>query len=199
MKIKLINIFLLTTSFNTCFALTDTLLHDRAIVGFQGGLNFETTTTPSEVSSSARTGYTVGINLEVPLSTMVSLQPELNYSRRAINLATTGGAVANVKYHSLEHPAFLRVNLGQYIRPYIFLGPVATWNFSKELEIGDNSTSTSFSFNPKTLDISAVGGVGLQINSFFANARYSIGVMDISDTSAEWRSRGIKLLAGLQF
>ncbi len=171
----------------------------RPHLGVQVGANFETASTPSAISSRTHTGYSVGVVADFPVAGVFSIQPELNYTRRGIELANIGGASAGVNYHSIELPVLAKVAFLDGIRPYVFAGPMGVWNVSTELTGSFSGATGSSSFNPKTFDIAAVAGVGIEIGSLFANARYVLGLTDINSNSAEWKSRGFKLLAGLKF
>ena len=92
---------LISMTAETANALTNVFTYERPLIGIQAGLNFETASSASPISSSSRTGFTVGTALEIPLNVGVSIQPELNYSRRTFNLASAAGLDANVNYHSL--------------------------------------------------------------------------------------------------
>jgi hypothetical protein len=168
-----------------------------ATIGFQAGLNFENADSPSQISANSRTGFSAGALVNIPLNQALSIQPELNYSRRSFNLASAGDASADVLYHSLELPVFVKVGFGEAIRPTIFAGPMAVWNVSREVRGSFGSATTTSSFSLKTLDFAAVAGVGLDIGAFFVNARYALGVTDISQNSAGYYSRGFKLMAGV--
>ncbi len=167
--------------------------------GIQAGLNFENAKTPSQINSNTRTGFTVGINLDLPIVSFFSVQPELNYSKRGFNLVNGGGIKADVNQHSIEVPVLAKVGFGEKIRPYVFAGPMATWNISNEL-VGDiGGKGKSISYNPRTFDAAVVGGIGIQASAFFANVRYQVGILDLSNSADSYQSQGFKLLAGLKF
>lgn len=167
-------------------------------LGLQTGLDFESAQSPAQISSNSYTGFSVGVNLAIPLTESFALQPELNYVRRGLNLVDSGGLRANVYYHSLELPVFARMSFGERIRPYIFAGPMVIANISNSVEGSLGGVSASQSFNPKTLDFAAAAGVGLELGAFFVNARYCVGLINFNDNSTDWYSRGFRLMAGLQ-
>ena len=177
---------------------TEGMYRNVPSLGVQAGLNFETASAPTDISRGGYTGFTVGINTEVPLSDNVALQPELNYSRRGLNLVDVGGFQTDVLYHSIEVPVFGKLSFGEDVRFTLFAGPMGVWNVSNEVRTSDGDSTASTSFNPRTFDVAAVGGAGIEVGAFFANARYALGIIDIDDSSAEWRSRGFKLLAGVR-
>jgi hypothetical protein len=132
------------------------------------------------------------VNVEFPLNSVLSIQPELNYSRRGFGIIKPGAATSNVNYNSLELPLFLVAGVGSTIRPYVFAGPMAIWNISRTTTGGGAAVST------RTFDYAASGGVGLDVSAFFVNARYTVGLNDVTTSSASWYSRGFRLMAGFR-
>ncbi len=169
-------------------------------IGIQAGMNFETATTPAQVSSNTYTGITIGANVEIPILSIFSIQPELNYSRRGMNLVDAGGVKADVNFHSLELPVLAKLTfLEGSIRPYVFAGPMGVWNISRQITGTVGGAAATASFDPKSFDLAGVAGVGVELGALFVNARYVLGFTDIDSNSADYRSRGFKLLAGLKF
>jgi len=169
------------------------------VMGIQAGMNFETATTPAQVSSNTYTGFTVGINVDIPVVSVLSIQPELNYSRRGMNLVDAVGVKADVNFHSIEVPVLAKLTFLDGIRPYVFAGPMGVWNVSRQITGNVGGTSGTASFDPRTFDLAGVIGLGVEISSLFLNARYVLGLTDIDSNSADYQSRGFKLMAGLRF
>lgn len=167
-------------------------------LGVQAGVSVDSATAPANISRSSVTGLAAGLNVHIPFSPNLSLQPELLYVQRGVSLVDRGGISATAKYDSIELPVFAKVGFGGKIRPYLFAGPVAIWNVSKSIEVDAGGNSGSVSFNPRTFDFAATAGVGLDVGPLFANVRYSLGVIDIDANSANWKSRGIQFLLGVQ-
>jgi hypothetical protein len=170
----------------------------RPSLGIQAGMNFENASTPAQISSNTYTGFTVGVNMELPIGTVFSIQPELNYARRGLNLASIGGGQANVFLHTIEIPVLAKLSFGESFRPVLFAGPQVIFNVSKEVTGTFGGTTTSASFNPRTTDFAAIVGLGFEAGAIFLNARYAWGIVDISDNSAGYYSRGFKALAGVR-
>ncbi len=181
------------------YSTTETSVQHRPALGIQAGMNFETAKTPGNISAETHTGYTVGLTMDVPVATNIAIAPELNYSRRGFDVINTGNVKAGVTYHSIEVPVLAKVAFFDGIRPYIFAGPMGVWNISNEVTGSIGGTGGSTSFNPRTFDLAAVGGVGVELGPVFVNARYVLGLLDIDSNSADYQSRGFKLLAGLHF
>ncbi len=167
-------------------------------LGLEGGVNFENAATPAQISSSTRTGFMAGVNLEFGLSEVFSLQPEFLFSQRGSNLVDAGGVKLTAKFNSIEVPVLLKAGFGEKVRPYLFAGPVAIFNVSKSVDADVLGATTSFQSNPRTVNFAADFGVGLEAGPFFTNLRYSLGLLDIDETHADWKSRGFQALIGIK-
>lgn len=183
------------------FAAETTTRFDRPGLqfGFHAGMTFGNARTPVDISSSTYTGFLVGLKTELALAPIFSIQPEMSYSRRGVDLANAAGVRVSARYDSLEVPVLLKLRGSSTVTPSLMTGPMATFNLSRNVDIVAGSTVGTVSFNPKTVDIGWVVGAGLDLGPFYASLRYNIGFVDINETSADWRSRGFQALAGLQF
>ncbi len=168
-------------------------------LGLQGGVSFANAETPSDISSTTRTGFMGGINLNIGLNHILSLQPELLYVQRGSDLVNTAGVKASFKQDSIEVPLLVRATFGEKVAPYIFLGPVPIFNISNRLETEIGGNSGAYSYNPKTTDLAGTFGVGLSFGSLFTNLRYSMGLVDTDSEGSNWKSRGVQFLLGINF
>lgn len=167
------------------------------LLGFQGGMSAANLDTPSNVTSNGNLGFLAGLNVQVRLSEMFSIQPEANFSRRGYSIGDGAGVNVNAKSDSIEVPVLARVNFGTKVVPYLFAGPMAVFNVSNS--VGANAGDTSIGevgYNPRTVDLAATVGAGLQYQAFFLNVRYSLGLLGADDGQANYASRGFQLLAG---
>lgn len=167
-------------------------------IGFEAGMTFSNVTAPKDVAPSNRSGLAAGINFEVPVGSVFSIQPEALIVQRGSDLLTAGNVRFTAKYTSLEVPLLLKAKLGGDSGPFLLAGPVAIFNLSKSVEAVGPSNGASIGFNPKTVDFAVSVGAGLDLGPFFASARYLVGVSNLSDDSAEWKSRGVHLLVGIR-
>ncbi len=167
------------------------------LLGFQGGLSFADAQTPASISSSTQTGFAGGINLEFRLNELLSLQTEATFVRRGISLGNGSGLQLSGNSDSVEVPALVRVNFGSSVVPYLFAGPVAIFNISNRVSAQAGGTGLgALNYNPRTFDLAADIGAGVQLEAFFLNLRYSVGILGSDINQANWSSRGFKVLAG---
>jgi hypothetical protein len=161
-------------------------------IGVQAGVAFPTLQTPAAISSSPDTGFVVGISGEIPLSRLFTLRPELSLSQKRMDIVRAGGTQA-ANWNTVEIPLFLKANLGTTVRPFLLVGPMAIVNFSRSVTGGGGN------FNPRTLEWGAAAGAGIDLGGFFTTLRYQIGLTDVDENSADYRSRGFQLLIGFNF
>jgi hypothetical protein len=159
--------------------------------GVHAGIAFPDFQTPAEITSTPNKGYVVGVSGELPLSPLLTLRPELSLSQKKMDFVRAG-LNQNAQWSTLEIPLFLKANLGTTVRPFLLAGPMAIINFSR-------TVTGAGGFNPRTTEWGAAVGGGIDLSSFFATLRYQIGLTDVDENSADWRSRGFQLLIGFNF
>ena len=147
-------------------------------VGLHGGFNFSknnNSLTPGGTAST--TDYLVGAFYESS-GDLIHFQPEFNYVKKSI---------ANY----LSIPLLLKIAIeSPAVRPFLVIGPAIG------LKV-DGPLANTFDLS---LDIG--GGVGFELIpglSLLAEARYSLGFVNVSSTAGDIRTRGIYLLVGAAF
>jgi hypothetical protein len=53
--------------------------------------------------------------------------------------------------------------------------------------------------NPRTIELGASIGAGVDIGPVFIAANYLIGLTELDENSAQYHSRGVQLMGGVQF
>lgn len=167
-------------------------------LGFHGGLSASQFQTPSDLKSSAKTGFIVGAELEVPLEESVFLQPELSYGQRNFSIVDVAGIHLDGTYGALEVPIFLKGKFGSRVHPYVMAGPNFIVNTHHGLTVSSAGQSSSLTFNPRAVDFAVDLGTGIEWSSVFLSLRYSVGLLDVDDKGASWRSRGFQGLLGFR-
>lgn len=184
------------------FSLSAVAMEDTsrmASIGVTAGANFGNASTPSSISSDTRTGYAVGVSMDIGLGGPFSLQPELLYVQDGSSLVDGAGVRIRTSFQNLELPVLLKARIGDWkAAPYAFAGPVGTFRMGRSVEYEVAGTTTTINFHPRQWDFGVAMGVGLDLGPFFANARYNMGLVDIDENSADFKSRGFMVLAGLR-
>jgi hypothetical protein len=195
MKNKLLSIVMVSVLATPLFAASG---EQRLRVGFEAGMTFSGLSTPKDILPENRSGFAAGVSFEVPIVPIFSIQPEAVFVQRNVTLAQAGTIQLDAKYNSLEFPLLAKLKLDQPISPYLVAGPVMILNISRSVEARGPNNQSTVSFNPRTVDFALAFGGGVDIGPFFAQARYMLGVAELDENSAEWRSRGFHILAGLR-
>jgi opacity protein-like surface antigen len=164
-------------------------------------------------SLSARTTFTGGGLVEIGLSDVLFLQPELLYVMSGTSFTMTVLDVpvdVTMEYNYIEVPILLKAKLGNSIaKPYLFAGPAFGICTSAQVEGEAEGTSASTDIKDQTesmnVSIDFGGGVEYPLNSItsiFGDVRYSLGLTNIDKTSGDTgteKTTGIEILAGVKF
>jgi hypothetical protein len=162
------------------------------------------------VKGGNTSGLAIGFPVEIPLSDVFSIQPELNfvqkgYSVEAFNLGGFGSEF-DYTYNYLEVPVLAKLNLGSgNFKFQVMAGPYAALGMGdiKELIDGEEGKSYTYtSYGAKKFDFGAQGGLGCSFDvgsmRLFADARYMFGLGQVSDNSAEdYKHGGLNLGVGV--
>lgn len=130
-------------------------------LGFKGGVNFATLSGNGYNGLDARTGYHIGAVLQVGLSDMFAIQPELIYSAQGVK---------NVDVDYLNLPVLVKFKFAKFFSAEA--GP--QFGFIVNDDVTDGT-------KPESFDLSAAVGAGVEFGSFFGQVRYNIGFTDIVD------------------
>jgi hypothetical protein len=171
----------------------------RPTIGFGGGVTFSNISAPADINTTNYTGFAAGVNAEFPLSPMFSFLPEAFFVHRGTELTNASRSRVVAKFNALEFPVLAKLKLDREVSPYIIAGPMLTLNISTRVENTTPAGGNAISFNPRTFDVGATAGLGVDIGAFFANARYLWGLTSVDENSADWKARGVNVLAGLRF
>lgn len=186
-------------------------------LGVTGGLNLANLSVdPDEgVDISNRTAIGFGGILDFTLSESVMLHLEPMYLQKGAK-AEEEGVSLEVKLAYLEVPAMLKFAFGTSdTKPYFMVGPTIGFNMSSKISVSGTFEGNSISLDQdvkdetKSIDFGLAFGAGLSmpagVNSFFVEARYTLGlsnVLDLSeaaDTDATVKTKGIQIFAGITF
>jgi hypothetical protein len=193
--------FALGTAVGTAAEISDSVETPRPRLGVQVGAAFSNVSTPNDINSSNRTGFAAGARMAFPLSPYLSLQPEATFVQRGATFAEAGGYSVTAKYNTLQVPVLLKATLPtQPVSPYLTAGPVAFFNLSSSVDANTPGGSVaSVGLNPRTIELGASIGAGVDIGPVFIAANYLIGLTELDENSAQYHSRGVQLMGGVQF
>lgn len=193
-------------------------------LGVRGGLNVANAAVNdppagSTLTSSRRTGASVGLGLELNLPGPFSILSELRYTEKGAihqttsvvdGVQTSAKVTGNINYFDL--PLLLQVRFSKGpLTPYLFAGPTLGILISAHLDTeldGESWTDdVRDQTEPAELGVDFGGGLELKLfarSSIVADIRYSLGFTNIAKRQdafdpSSWKSRDIKILVGMMF
>ncbi|MCB5277856.1 MAG: porin family protein [Candidatus Cloacimonetes bacterium] len=175
----------------------------QSIYGLRAGLNISSFGGDSEMDS--KIGFNGGLFMQYRVHPMLILQSELNYTQRgAQDELSIMGVKTEIKQtlHYAELPVYLKLDLGEAnlkFQPY--LGPELRYLISakKTSKVGGDESSGDIE------DITDMDfGLGLGIDMVFntnmlVGARYSMGLIDISEDSSDVTNNSIMINLGFLY
>lgn len=176
--------------------------------GAKGGLNFASFsgTDVEALDFQGRTGFHLGLVMEVPLATNFSMQPELLYStvgaetnQLVVNEATN--AEFSLDYISI--PVMFKYYMLGGLN--IEAGPQFSFNTRNDIEGDFNRNDVLEEFDaitnedPRTFDFGGAVGLGYKLPlGLFAQARYVFGLSDIYENLGV-RNDLVQVSLGIRF
>jgi len=152
--------------------------------GIKGGLNISNLYTKEVDDENKLLGFNAGFFAELPLTSFVSLQPELNVTTKGAE--NTYDNLFNIETRKfrltyIEAPLLLRANITNNFN--LHFGPYVAYLINAKItrEISDGSTSNQ-DLNEDDLnrfDVGLAGGLGFQFGGFGIGARYNYGLTTV--------------------
>jgi len=203
MKFKKVSLVVLAGIGATAVASTSTTSIEsgrRIQIGVEAGMLINQLNGPEDLKVGNRSGLAVGVVVDAPLSETLAVRVEGIYQRRSSTLAKAGGAELVANSDSINVPVMLRWSpIKAVVSPYVMAGPTVTFNVNNSVEGGTAQNAAALGYDPQTFEFGAAVGGGVDVGPAFAAARYNLGLTELGNNNAEFRSRGFQLLAGLRF
>ena len=168
-------------------------------VGAKVGLNMATLTgTNDTLLKKSLQGYHASVLANIGISDVLSLQPELTYSKKGTffnyskpQIYGITGLKIILNYINLTLLAKAMFG-GETIRGFVNVGPYAGYMINgKILTLVDSKSFANFNFNfnaskeIKRLDLGATAGIGITFRAgpgdVLADFRYSLGLLTVND------------------
>ncbi|MEO7360222.1 MAG: porin family protein [Gemmatimonadaceae bacterium] len=183
--------------------------------GIIAGATYSNLRSSDDLDFKRRSGTLFGGSVQLPLGSVITLQPEFLFLNKGTKFKEPGSAgTSNVRLDYLELPVLLRYDFSrETIGPHVYAGPSVGFNLRCKLELnGSTNLPTTdckdVDFKPKRLDYGVTIGTGVDFNlggiAATGGLRYGIGLADIrNDNSNEFKSRVnngvLSLYVGLLF
>lgn len=158
---------------------------DEPQFGIKGGVNFSNIYSTEVDDDNVLTSFNAGIYGSFPVGDIISIQPELLYSRKGgelvyDNAIATGKTQFKLNY--IEVPVLLKVNITDNLS--VHAGPYFSYLIGAEVNNDANGSAADFDdaydnddFNK--FDVGISGGIGYDFNSIGIGARYNYGFSTI--------------------
>lgn len=150
--------------------------------------------------------YQAGVFLQFNFSNRFGIQPEVSLVQSSSEFTDDNsniyndlfrdGTQKNAKLNYLEVPVLLNINIGPSKRVKLQLGP----SFGTLLKEAVDSLKSPQAIFKKS-DLSAIGGLWLQLPVINIGARYKIGLNNINayDDREVWRNQAFQFFIGFSF
>jgi len=153
--------------------------------GVKGGVNFSNMYTDDVDDENVLTGFNVGLFAKVPVTSFVSVQPEVNFTTKGSELTynnafTQGKAKFRMNY--IEVPLLLVVNVTKNLN--IHAGPYLAYLIDGKVTNDSDVNSFDFENTINTddfnrFDAGLAAGLGLDLDALSFGARYNYGLTTI--------------------
>lgn len=153
--------------------------------GIKGGLNFTNLYTDDVDDNNVLSSFNAGVYANLPISPAVSIQPELNFSRKGAELVYDNAfatGTTRLKLNYLEMPVLLKLNVTPNFN--IHFGPYAAYLIDGKATNESNNSSFNFEENINNDDLNKwdyglSGGIGFDFASTSLGIRYNYGLQTI--------------------
>jgi hypothetical protein len=159
--------------------------NDESHFGIKGGVNFSNIVSEDIDDNNVLTSFNAGVYGNFPVGDILSIQPEILYSRKGGELTydnafATGATQFKLNY--IEVPLLLKVNITDNLS--VHAGPYFAYLIDAQVKNDANGDALDFEdnynnddFNKFDAGISA--GIGFDFNSIGIGARYNYGFTTI--------------------
>lgn len=181
-------------------------------IGVMAGVNYATVNQDpesSDVSFGYKVGFIGGAFLGYQVNDWFSIEPQALFSQKGAKVNGKGSNSSlegSVRINYIEVPVLAKFWFpvsGSQMRPFVFAGPEVEFKVSCSAEGAilavtgsEDCDKTDNEINLKSTDFGVTGGAGIQFmaggQDVRIDARYTLGLTDINDSSASTDSRTIK-------
>ncbi|MFF5383363.1 porin family protein [Pedobacter suwonensis] len=156
------------------------------------GINIGTQSVSSLSGEKSKTGFSGGVAFDIRSQrSQFSFQPELNFVSKGIRFKNDN-VTTSYNFNYIEMPLLAKYRFDIL---YVAAGPSLGFQLN-----GSNRFSALYGSKPKTVDIGLQFGVGAAIpmayGKFILDARYALGLTDISKGAGTVRNRGLNITLG---
>ena len=165
--------------------------------GLEAGANFNNFIGADASSlGSYKLGLVGGGFLDLELSKSFSIRPEILYEQKGVHFSQFSESTVD---DYIEVPILLKLSLGTPgFNPGILLGPAISLNTLSQRVSDGGDVIQNFS-DTSSLDLALVGGIQVDIDKFFVNGRYELGLSSIDTEGDKVYNGTLTFLVGYTF
>jgi len=160
----------------------------RLSIGIKGGLNVFNINNDDNTSFDPRIGFNLGVLSHIHVAKQWALQPELQFSAQG---AKSADGNVETKLNYLNVPVLLQYMWDNGFR--LQAGPQAGFLLSAKSEVNNTSTDIKDDFKPIDLGVSFGAGYIHPATGFGIDARYNLGLSDITESAVKSTNRGFQV------
>lgn len=154
-------------------------------VGIKGGVNFTNLYTEDVDDNNILTSFNAGLFFNLPVSSAVSVQPEINFSRKGSELVYDNAfatGTTKLKLNYLEIPVLLKLNVTENLNLHV--GPYLAYLIDGQATNETDGGTFNFEENIDNDDLNKwdyglAAGVGLDFGPTSLGVRYNYGLQTI--------------------
>jgi hypothetical protein len=149
--------------------------------GLTAGVNVSTVSGSDSDDADWRSDFMGGLSLNFGISDMLSLQPELLYSRKGAKWSEPG-MTETIKLGYIDVPILVKFATGtaQQLRPVFFVGPSIGFLVSCDWS-ESGAGSEDCKDDVKSTDFGVIGGVGFDVGAIGVFVRFQQGLTKLPD------------------
>lgn len=167
--------------------------------GIKAGVSISNIKGDNTDGLDSKTGFMVGGFASIPISAPAAIQPEVFYVQKGAKFGL-GGADASFKLDYIEIPVLFKYTVdGESARPFFLLGPSLGFKMSAKTEVEGTSEDVE---DVASTDFGLVFGLGMNMQQFLIEFRYTLGLSNINDLEGDpdsLKNSAFGILAGITF
>ena len=170
---------------------TATATAQNVNIGIKGGLNIANLNDDNGTKYDSKLGFNVGLLGHIHLAPQLALQPEIMYSLQGAKY-TVSNVETNINLGYINIPLNVQYMFDNGFR--LQAGPQVGFLMNAKAET--NNVKTDIKDNLKTVDFGVTAGLGYvhPASGFGVDARYNLGLSDISESDAsKLTNRGFQI------
>lgn len=172
-------------------------------VGAKVGVNFATVSSDDadDEFQKNKTGFVAGGFVDVPVAPQFSFAPEVLFSQKGTKFENGEDSIS-VNVTQVQVPLLFKANFsggGSSVRPFVAVGPAFGFTASAKTksDLDGVETEVDSGDDVETVEFSLVFGGGVKFGNASIEARYDLGLNDMSaDESEESKTRTFSILFG---